>query len=154
MTISSDAATMLGWWGWARLAQSFIGEGVTRPLWKWAAIVIAVTAPLLFTQPWGGTDIFLWAVVPWVLEYTVRASEWKTRAAVRFDWLAGSLCAFACLMRYASFFLVGYVMGVIVCQSRRGPGNCSIDRSLSESVCCRRSCSKAISTTFVPMNLK
>ena len=62
------AATMLGWWGWARLAQSFIGEGVTRPIWKWAAIVIAVTAPLLFTQPWGGTDIFLWAVVPWVIE--------------------------------------------------------------------------------------
>jgi hypothetical protein len=112
------AATMLGWWGWARLAQSFIGEGVTRPIWKWAAIVIAVTAPLLFTQPWGGTDIFLWAVVPWVLEYTVRASEWKTREAVRFDWLAGSLCAFACLMRYASLFLVGYVMCVIVWQSR------------------------------------
>ena len=111
-------ATMLGWWGWARLAQSFMGDVVARPLWKWAAIAIAVSTPLLFTQPWGGTDIFLWAVVPWVVECTVAAANEKTREAWKFDWLAGTLCGFAFLMRYASLFLVPYVVCVIWWQTR------------------------------------
>jgi len=112
------AATMLGWWGWARLAQSFIAEAITRPAWRWSAIVIAVSAPLLFTQPWGGTDIFLWAVVPWVVECTVRASNENARKAWTFDLMAGTLCAVALLMRYASAFLVAYVACVIAWQSR------------------------------------
>jgi hypothetical protein len=118
LKVLGAVATMLGWWGWARLAQSFMGEVIARPLWKWAAIAIAVSTPLLFTQPWGGTDIFLWAVVPWVIECTVTAANEKARAAWKFDWLAGMLCAFAFLMRYASVFLVAYVVCVILWQTR------------------------------------
>ena len=118
LKVLGAVATMLGWWGWARLAQSFIGDVIARPLWKWVAIAIAVCTPLLFTQPWGGTDIFLWAVVPWVVECTVTAANEKTRGAWKFDWLAGTLCAFAFLMRYASLFLVAYVVCVILWQAR------------------------------------
>ncbi len=118
LKVLGAVATMLGWWGWARLAHSFIGDVITRPLWKWTAITIAFSTPLLFTQPWGGTDIFLWAVVPWVVECTVTAANEKTRAALKFDWLAGTLCAFAFLMRYASVFLIAYVVWVIVWQTR------------------------------------
>ncbi len=118
LKVLGTVATMLGWWGWARLAQSFIGDVIARPLWKWTAIAIAVATPLLFTQPWAGTDIFLWAVVPWVVECTVTAANEKTRKAWKFDWLAGTLCAFAALMRYASLFLVPYVVWVILWQTR------------------------------------
>jgi hypothetical protein len=118
LKVLGAVATMLGWWGWARLAQSFMGEVVARPLWKWAASAIAVSTPLLFTQPWGGTDIFLWAVVPWVIECTVTAANEKTREAWKFDWLAGTLCAFVFLMRYASSFLVVYVAWVIFWQTQ------------------------------------
>jgi hypothetical protein len=111
-------ATMLGWWGWARMAQSFFGDVIARPLWKWTAIAIAGFTPLLFTQPWGGTDIFLWAVVPWVIECAVTASNDEAGAAWKFDWLGGTLCAVASLMRYASLFLVPYMMWVICWQSR------------------------------------
>jgi hypothetical protein len=118
LKVLGAVATMLGWWGWARLARSFIGDAIARPLWKWTAIAIAVCTPLLFTQPWGGTDIFLWAVVPWVIECTVTAANDGTAKAWKFDWLAGTLCGFALQMRYASVFLVVYVAGVIVCQTR------------------------------------
>ena len=111
--------TILGWWGWARLSRAFFSEGWQRgPAWRWAAVVIATTAPLLFTPPWGGTDIFLWAIVPWVVECTVRASDENAAGSWRFDVLVGGLCGLAMLMRYASLFLVVYAAGIMIWQSR------------------------------------
>ena len=111
--------TILGWWGWARLSRSFFSEGWQRgPAWRSAAAAIATTAPLLFTPLWGGTDIFLWAIVPWVVECTVRASDENAAGSWRFDVLAGGLCGLAMLMRYASLFLMVYAAGVVIWQSR------------------------------------
>jgi hypothetical protein len=111
-------ATLLGWWGWARLSRSFFKDGWQRgPAWRWAAVAVATTAPLLFTPPWGGTDIFLWAIVPWVVQCTVKASDENTAGSWRFDVLAGGLCGLAMLMRYAGLFLVVYAAGVMVWQS-------------------------------------
>jgi hypothetical protein len=118
LKVLGAAATVLGWWGWGRLAQYYFAEALARPLWKRAAIVIALSAPLLFTQPWGGTDIFLWAVVPWLIECTSRAANDETATGRKFDWLAGTLCGFAFLMRYASVFLVAYEGCVVLWQSR------------------------------------
>ena len=65
--VLGGAGTMLGWWGWGRLAGPFFNEGLKRGSgWKWAGFAIATSTPLLFTPWWGGTDIFLWAAVPWV----------------------------------------------------------------------------------------
>ena len=74
--------------------------------------------PLLFTPPWGGTDIFLWAIVPWMVECTVRASDENAAGSWRFDVLAGGLCGLAMLMRYASLFLVVYAAGIMIWQSQ------------------------------------
>ena len=112
------AATVLGWWGWSRLARPFFKDGMTRSsLWKATAIAIAAITPVLFTPRWGGTDIFLWAIVPWAIVFAVEASHDHAPQAWRLDWLTGTLCGFAVLMRYASLFLVVYIACLMLWQS-------------------------------------
>src|SRR5215831_13363577 len=82
------AATMLGWWGWARQARAFFCAGMDRTVWRLLAYAIAVTTPLLFTPSWGGTDIFLWALVPWTLEWVVKGSLREGLKGSGFDALA------------------------------------------------------------------
>lgn len=116
--VVGSTATLLGWWGWGKLAGPFFSEGLKRGVgWKSAAYAIAAFTPLLFTPGWGGTDILLWAAVPWVTLCLVRASDENVRAG-RFDGLAGVLCGLALLMRYASVFLAVYAACVILWQSR------------------------------------
>jgi hypothetical protein len=111
--------TILGWWGWGKLAYPFFGEGLQRsPVWQWASFAIAMVSPLLFTPPWQGTDVFLWAAVPWVLDWVVRASDEHMPGGGWLDALAGALCGLCVLMRYASLFLVLYAAGLILWQSR------------------------------------
>ena len=113
------AATMLGWWGWGKLAYPFFREGLKRsPVWKWAGFAIAISSPLLFTAAWGGTDIFLWAAVPWVLDWVVRASDENVPGGRWLDGLAGAVCGLCMLMRYASLFLAVYVAFLMLWQSR------------------------------------
>src|SRR5262249_6362760 len=113
------AGTMMGWWGWARLARPFFSEGLRRGVvWEWAGFLVGVLTPLLFTIQWAGTDIFLWASVPWVLEWLLRASREDNSRAARFDVLAGALCGFAILMRYSSLFLAVYAAVIVIWQSR------------------------------------
>ena len=113
------AATMLGWWGWGKLAYPFFSDGLKRsPVWRWAGFAIAVSSPLLFTPWWGGTDIFLWAAVPWVLDWVVRAANEDVPGGRWLDGLAGVVCGLCVLMRYASLFLAVYAIFVILWQSR------------------------------------
>lgn len=110
-------ATFLGWWGWARLAYLFMREGMHRSAtWRCIAIIIGLTTPLLTTPAWTGTDVFLWAAVPWTLQLLTSA-ETDARIRDRFNFLAGAICGFAVLMRYEALFLVAYATLVIACQS-------------------------------------
>ncbi len=110
------ATTLLGWWGWGRLAYAFMGEGMKRSrFWRWLAYAIAFSCPLLFTPPWHGTDIFLWAALPWVIEWVTRASD--TPGGARFDFLAGAACGLCVLMRYAAVYLALYTAFLILLQS-------------------------------------
>ena len=116
--ILGAVATILGWWGWGKLAHPFFSEGLNRgAVWKWAAFAIAVSSPLLFTAAWGGTDIFLWAAVPWVLHWVARAADENTVRGRWFDGLAGAVCGLCVLMRYASLFLAVYAACLILWQS-------------------------------------
>ena len=114
------AATMLGWWGWARLTDAFLGPDPQRGrVWRWVGLLIAVVTPLRYTPPWAGTDIALWAAVPWVLMWLVRASDDTSPAAKWLDCATGAVCGLCLLMRYASLFLVVYAGCVMLWQSRR-----------------------------------
>ena len=110
--------TMLGWWGWARLSAPFVGDTWQRGLpWRFAVAAIASFTPLLFTPPWGGTDLFLWAIVPWVVTCVVRGSDEHASDRWWFDLFVGGLCGLALLMRYASLFLMVYAAGIVLWQS-------------------------------------
>ena len=112
------AGTMLGWWGWGMLAYPFFSEKMERTVvWKWAGFLIALSTPLLFTASGAGTDLFLWAAVPWVLIWVVRGSNEEAPGAARFDLMAGAVCGLASLMRYASLFLAAYAVLLILRQS-------------------------------------
>jgi len=118
--VLGTVGTMLGWWGWGKLASPFFRDGLHyNPVWRGAGFVIAIVSPLLFTPPWGGTDIFLWAAVPWVLGGVVRAADKHVPGGRWLDGLAGAVCGLCVLMRYASLFLVVYVAGLMLWQSRR-----------------------------------
>jgi hypothetical protein len=113
--------TVIGWWGWGRLAAAYFHNGTTStPMWRFAAAAIAIGTPLFFTRAWGGTDLFLWAITPWVvLLVTNHDPEQSPRVAA--DWFTGLLCGLAFLMRYASVFLVAFAAGVVLWQSWRTP---------------------------------
>ena len=111
--------TIFGWWGWGWLAYFFFREGLQRSwVWRWAGCIIAISTPLLFTPGWQGTDIFLWAAVPWVLCWIVRASDENAPERRWLDGLAGVVCGLCVLMRYASVFLAVYAGVLILFQSR------------------------------------
>jgi hypothetical protein len=113
-------ATILGWWGWGLLASSFFQEGLRRNhFWRWVGIIIAFSTPVLFTPPWQGTDIFLWAAVPWVIRWVTSGANEGDQRFRWFDWGAGMLCGLCFLTRYASVFLLSYAGCLILWQSRR-----------------------------------
>ena len=117
--LQGAVATMLGWWGWGRLGESFLSADAKRSrVWWWVAVVIAIVTPLRYTPPWWGTDVVLWAAVPWVLLWVVTASADDTPRSNRLDLAAGAVCGVCIMWRYASLFLAAYVGAVILWQSR------------------------------------
>src|SRR5215475_8467587 len=108
------AATILGWWGWGILAYPFFSSTLHKTaFYKWCGFLIAALTPLLFTITWAGTDIFLWAAVPWVLRWITKGANEDLPRRVRFDLLAGIVCGVAVLLRYASAFLAAYALLLI-----------------------------------------
>ncbi len=117
--IWGSVATLAGWWGWGRLAFLYMGRpDRTSRFWLSVSLWIAAASPVLFTSPWGGTDIALWAAVPWVLMFLTRAPDEAAQLDVKRDALAGLLIGVCVLARYASLFLVPYAVLVILAQSR------------------------------------
>jgi hypothetical protein len=118
----AGAGTMLGWWGWAKLGQPFFDPGLKRTgIWQWTALAIALITPLLFTPSWHGTDLLLWACVPWVLLWLTRPAGAKTERNGWYDFAAGAICGLAVLLRYQGLFLLGYAGFLILSQSLTRP---------------------------------
>ena len=71
--VAGAPVTIFGWLGWARLAFTYMSGGIGQSrIWRLIGVWIAVVSPVLFTSRWGGTDIFLWAAIPWILELITR----------------------------------------------------------------------------------
>lgn len=104
LKIIYGVTTLVGWLGWATLASYLTSAPIrlgTRNLnihFFAAAILPIFTTPL-----WNGTDIFLWACIPFVVLLLNKTStEPRSNTALV---SAGLLFGFACAMRYASAFL-------------------------------------------------
>jgi hypothetical protein len=118
--VAGAPVTLLGWLGWARLAFTYMSSGIRQGgIWRFAGMWIAIVSPVLFTGRWGGTDIFLWAAVPWILELIMRPSQAREHSAIRYDLFAGLLIGLCVLMRYASVLVAAYAVLVIAWQCRR-----------------------------------
>lgn len=116
-------ATMLGWWGWAGLAWPFMRDGMRAgAIGRSIAVMLSMAVPLLFTLPWSGTDIFLWASIPWALTFVVAASSATEGPRRWLDVAAGAVCGFAFQMRYAALFLSVYAGLIILWQTRCAVG--------------------------------
>ena len=118
--VAGAPVTLLGWLGWARLGFTYMSSGIRQSgIWRFAGMWIAIVSPVLFTSRWGGTDILLWAAIPWILELIMRPSQAREHSVIRYDLFAGLLIGLCVLMRYASVFVAAYAILVIVWQCRR-----------------------------------
>ena len=95
------ALTLLGWAGWARLADAALGTPDNHR--SGSRLLVAALLPVFFTPSWGGTDIFLWAAASyftlWLYKSGTSQHPYKLVA-----W-AGLLAGLAFSIRYGAAFL-------------------------------------------------
>ncbi|MDX2031478.1 MAG: hypothetical protein SF339_12455 [Blastocatellia bacterium] len=128
--------TIAGWIGWGRIAQRALTgeraprEGEASPIEPsslsasalFPASLFAALLPIFHTPWWGGTDLFLWAGIPFIFLLLFRTGA---RAQARA--LAGLLLGALYAMRWASMFVTLASALVIVFQLGQ-PGLRGIDR--------------------------
>jgi hypothetical protein len=96
--------TLVGWIGWGLLAQNFIKQPIHLGQRTFRIdLMLAILLPVFFTPLWSGTDLFLWAGIPFFFLLLLRSDD--TQRQFVYVALAGLL--FGCLyaIRYASVFL-------------------------------------------------
>jgi hypothetical protein len=114
--------TMAGWAGWGIFYISAQREWNPLPSRFQIGIgyLLAISLPLFATPVWDGTDIFLWASVPWILLCLAKAVRSEPNPA-KFYLIAGFLCGLCCLMRYASVVVVLFSCLAILLQTIPSP---------------------------------
>ena len=96
--------TLVGWVGWARIVSRFITEPLRLGGKEYPVhLIIAALLPIFFTQVWDGTDIFLWAGIPFLLLTLFKQQQ--TGAAYGSLVTAGLLFGALYAIRYSSLFL-------------------------------------------------
>jgi hypothetical protein len=96
--------TLVGWIGWGIIISHFIVQPLRLGGREYPVhLVIAGLLPVFFTLGWDGTDIFLWAGIPflflWVFNQEREQASYLSVAA------AGLLFGALYAIRYASLFL-------------------------------------------------
>ncbi|MBW4538651.1 MAG: hypothetical protein KME43_05825 [Myxacorys chilensis ATA2-1-KO14] len=110
LKIIYSTATIAGWYGWGLLFREVMLLTNTRNLFATlVAITLGITLPLYFTFDWCGTDLLLWAGIPFIIYYfysIYRRSEPQPLNYVKL----GSLIGFTYTIRYAAIsLLIGQV---------------------------------------------
>jgi hypothetical protein len=120
--------TIAGWFGWGRLVSPVLCQPIALRLGGrvWVLPVqyaLAACLPLFYTPTWTGTDLLLWAMVPFVVQLALVSSSpqqhysqvaqgfVRTRPLA----IAGVLVGISYSFRYASVFLA-LVVVLILCQ--------------------------------------
>jgi hypothetical protein len=96
--------TLIGWVGWALIASNLIARPVPLSRTRsWIHLLTAALIPFVFTLGWGGTDIFLWAGIPFVLMCLIGIN--RNQPSLWSIAFAGVMFGCMVAMRYMSLFL-------------------------------------------------
>lgn len=102
--------TLIGWTGWAIIACHLLSGPVRLKGRAYhIQVLIAALIPVFYTPIWDGTDIFLWAGVPFIVLLCFNAG---TRQSYTCVMAAGLLLGFLYAARYASLF--AFVAAVLI----------------------------------------
>lgn len=111
--------TLAGWLGWSRLYGKLLPAGFfsASPPMRVIFLLTSFLLPFFYTPLWSGTDIFLWAAVPWttLLLTPPPDSPRPVLAAVT----AGVLVGLSFWFRYAGAFLG--LAGILILSYRLWP---------------------------------
>lgn len=96
--------TLVGWSAWGVIASALLAQPLRRrdaniPLGR----LIAALSPLFYTLSWGGTDIFLWAGIPFIVLLLINAARCASPDPSIVS--AGLLLGLLYGVRYASSFV-------------------------------------------------
>jgi hypothetical protein len=107
--------TLIGWCGWGYFIDRSFGSPSARgKKEKYLIRFLAFTLPIFTTPHWNGTDILLWAVVPWIIIFLAEAPSHKNAT---FIYIAiGFICGIACIFRYASIVLLAFALCITFIQ--------------------------------------
>lgn|GEM_PF-2359801 len=97
--------TLLGWLGWAILGQHFLAKPLSFGAFRIPVqLPLAALLPIFYTPRWVGTDLFLWAGVPFAVIFL-----FNSRVSQQFKWVslvyAGLVFGFLVPIRYSSIFI-------------------------------------------------
>jgi hypothetical protein len=95
-----SVSSIAGWLGWGLIFRDVMRSQVQTAFSKIIAIVLAIFLPLYFTYDWVGTDLILWAIIPFVIRLLYQPASRK----VGF-WIGG-LVGLAYTVRFAAIFLI------------------------------------------------
>lgn len=103
------SVTLAGWWGWATLLSQLLTSplriGIINLPVHW---ILAIIFPLFYTPIWPGTDLFIWAIIPFIVLLLFQAQSngyryyFPTKNIVAIGLLVG--CAYT--IRYAALLLI------------------------------------------------
>ena len=96
-----SVATLAGWLGWGIAASLFFGSGWLRNPSRFACFFCALL-PVFMTPNWRGTDILLWAGIPFIVLLLMKSANRRGFALV---FAAGLLFGLLCAVRYTSLFI-------------------------------------------------
>jgi hypothetical protein len=99
-------STMIGWFGWAIVSSHFLKNSIRLGQIELPInYILAAILPIFYTPSWSyhGTDIFLWAIVPFLVIFLLRSVD--TKISLKMLVVSGLLFGLAFSFRYASLFL-------------------------------------------------
>jgi hypothetical protein len=112
LKITYSLVTLVGWLGWGLVAASMLNKPIrlfSKPIhWQYA---IAVILPIFFTPEWSGTDIFLWAGIPWIV---LLLSQAISTSNLKFLIMTGLIFGLLYSFRYSSLFLVFSIFLILI----------------------------------------
>lgn len=103
LKILYSVTTLTGWFGWAILGSHCLSKPIQLGARLFPAqLFIAAILPVFYTPAWWGTDLFLWAGIPFIVLFLFNSG---TKNKVKYVFFAGLVFGLLVNVRYSSLFI-------------------------------------------------